>query len=543
MKKSNKQYFNKGQRELLAYGANSETIVAARRFGKSDGIIAPRILRNAQRMPRSAGAIYGATFQQILSRTLPAAVAALTRMNFKNEVHYFIGRKAPKNLGFKTPWIEPQSWDHVMHWYDGSIVHLLSQDVKFSANSLTLDYLMVDEGKSIKSEKFFDEVVPAVSGMIGHYNNIPWHKGITIVSDMPQGKQGEWILNREKQMDLELKETIKGTLAEINRLRKLKGINAKAELKHQQRELNYLRKYFHFYREFDSIDNLELLGEPYIRQMKRELTPMVFQTSIMNRHLTKIEGGFYANLDPKIHYYDAYNNSVLDNQRTSRGSIDLSKIKKASYEYDSDIMPNEPLIIALDYNANINWVVVAQTYKQEMRTVKSLFVKNTRKLRELISDFNDYYEGHPKKQVVYYYDEQALQGAYASDTETFADIVIAELRKRGWIVEAKYIGKQMRHNLKHQYINDAFTGQKYLFPTFNRSNNEFLLPSMEQTGIKIGRNGFEKDKSGEKLPETEEDPLELRTDGTDAWDTLFIGCNFFPVKYLNSVSFSNVFLG
>ena len=91
----------------------------------------------------------------------------------------------------------------------------------------------------------------------------------------------------------------------------------------------------------------------------------------------------------------------------------------------------------------------------------------------------------------------------------------------------------MQHTLKHQYINDAMTGAKYLFPTFNRNNNEFLLPAIEQTGIKVGRNGFEKDKSGEKLIESDEDPLELRTDGTDAWDTLFIG-----IRSLHRPSFS-----
>ena len=31
-----------------------------------------------------------------------------------------------------------------------------------------------------------------------------------------------------------------------------------------------------------------------------------------------------------------------------------------------------------------------------------------------------------------------------------------------------------------------------------------------------------KDKSGEKKPETEEDPLQTRTDGSDAFDTLCI---------------------
>lgn len=43
-----------------------------------------------------------------------------------------------------------------------------------------------------------------------------------------------------------------------------------------------------------------------------------------------------------------------------------------------------------------------------------------------------------------------------------------------------------------------------------------------------GRNGFRKNKSTEKNPESEEDLLEHRTDGTDALDTLYIGCGKFP---------------
>ena len=40
--------------------------------------------------------------------------------------------------------------------------------------------------------------------------------------------------------------------------------------------------------------------------------------------------------------------------------------------------------------------------------------------------------------------------------------------------------------------------------------------------------GFRKNKSTEKNPESEEDLLEYRTDGTDAFDTLYIGCEKFP---------------
>jgi len=540
-KTNKKVYFNPGQLELMYIGANSETIIAARRFGKSDGIIAPRMLRNAQHMPKSAGAIYAATFQQALSRTLPAAVHALSRWGYINERHYFIGRKAPRSANFELPYIAPSSWDHVIHWYNGRIQHILSQDVKFSSNSLTLDDLMVDEGRSINPVKFFDEVVPAVSGMVGHFNNCPWHKGITIVSDMPHSKTGSWLLKREGLMDRELIETIKGTLIEIDRLKKSNLANADRFIREHKQELTFLRKHAHVYREFDALENLELLGESYIKKMKRDLPPLIFQISILNKRLTKLVNGFYANLDAGIHYYDAFDNSYLDNQRTAHGSLDLSKIKSHHYRYDTDVQANKPLYIALDYNANINWIITGQPYENELRTLKSMFVKNERKLRELIKDWADYYEQHPSKTVVYYYDETALQGAYASDTETFADIVKYELRKRSWSIIDQFIGKPMRHNLKHQYINDALTGRKYLFPSFNRTNNEFLLPAMENTGVKIGRNGFEKDKSAEKLEETEEDPLELRTDGTDAWDTLFIGCNFHPINSIG-VSFGNVYM-
>ena len=47
-------------------------------------------------------------------------------------------------------------------------------------------------------------------------------------------------------------------------------------------------------------------------------------------------------------------------------------------------------------------------------------------------------------------------------------------------------------------------------------------------------------KGGEKLDKTEENLLEHRTDGTDAFDTLFIGCEKFPYREIFPVSASGV---
>ena len=48
------------------------------------------------------------------------------------------------------------------------------------------------------------------------------------------------------------------------------------------------------------------------------------------------------------------------------------------------------------------------------------------------------------------------------------------------------------------------------------------------------------DKGGEKLAESEEDLLEHRTDGTDAFDTLYIGCEKFHYHDTFALSVSGV---
>ena len=540
--KTKKVYFNDAQRYLLYLGANSETIIAARRFGKSDGIIAPRMLRNAQHMPRSAGAFYAATFQQALSRTIPAAVAALERWGYYSEKHFFIGRKAPDKLGFRKPYIEPRVWDHCIHWYNGSVVNILSQDVKFSANSLTLDYLIIDEARSVKKEKLFAEAIPAISGVIGHFDNVPWHKGITIVSDMPQGKDGEWLLNRKASMEQDVIDAIEGTLSYIEELKERKTIFARNQLYSQRKFLKEMRRIAHVYKEFDAIENLELLGEGYIALQKRELTPLLFLTCILNKRITKLTNGFYANLDTKKHYYDAFNNSYLNNLRGNNDSFDLNKFKSLSCLQDDDIDPETPLHITCDYNANINWIITGQPVNGELRTLKSMYVKNQEKLRKLLENWSDYYSPNRNKDVVYYYNSTALDKAYADEnSESFKEIVISTLTACGFNMYDKYIGKPMKHQLKHQYIDDGLTGKQSLLPKFNRSNNESLIPAMETTGIRVGPNGFQKDKSQEKLAETEDNLLELRTDGTDAWDDLYIGCVFFPMTGVSKYNTATVF--
>jgi hypothetical protein len=547
--KKKKCYLNPAQQFVHDISPKSKTLVCARRFGKSDGILGPDMLYDVQHMPGSSGFIYQKSFKQALGRTLPATLAFWKRYNYMRDVHYFIGRKAPKWMNFATPEIEPASYDHCIHVYNGTIIHILSEDVPFSGNSLTTDWGKADEGRSLKKEKFFEEMVPTLSGTHPRFASCHKWRGLTIVSDMPTSKQGQWVLEMEKQMDIELINGIEETLEYIKVLRRKYSSlpvlpnNIEREIVYQYKELNEMRKHAFLYKEFDTIDNIEIVGADYVAEMKRILTPLVFQTSVMNRRITKLVDGFYSSLDPELHYYQGTDANFIDNIRTEKGTLDLDKISNTSNcQKDSDIDQNTPLAIAFDYNSKINWVATAQRIEPYMKTLSSFFTKGGKKLRSLCKEWCDYYDDIPNKDVIYYYNSTALDSGYADEeSESFADIIINALELRGWNVTPVFIGKIWPHKLKYQYINDALDGNDYLFPLFNRDNNEYLLPAMEMCGTHMGRTGFEKDKSGEKKEETEGDPYELRTDGTDAWDDLFIGLNFFPQQY-TSLNFSTVFL-
>jgi hypothetical protein len=202
---------------------------------------------------------------------------------------------------------------------------------------------------------------------------------------------------------------------------------------------------------------------------------------------------------------------------------------------DSDVNDELPLEIANDYNAAINSLVCGQKDGNICRTLKSFFVKTPDKLKEVVNKWADYYALRSNRDVVYYYDSTAVFDT-PTDSESFADVVINTLTLRGWNVEPVYIGKPVKHALKHQWFDNAFKGNpEFLYPMFNSENNEYLLLAMDQTGIKVGRNGFEKDKDPEKKADTVEDPDEFKTHITDAWDTLYIGMQYYH-PYVSSLS-------
>ncbi len=542
MSKPNKQiYFNEPQRLTQLIGANISVIVAGRRTGKTDSIAAPFVLRNMQRMPGSTGGIVVPTFKHGLTNTLPGLFAAWKRWGYIQGVHYVVGRKPPKS--FAKAIIEPSDYEHVISFYNGSVAVIISQDRPGSSNSLTLSWLLIDEAKFIDYEKLKDETFPANGGIKSYFGRHSFNHSIMILSDMPQTQKGSWFLHYKDKMDEELIDTIKATIYEIwktkERVRRLKD-EGKAVPKYLKRylrtldtNLNKMRSVAVYYKEYSSIENLQLLGENYIKQMKRDLTPKTFQTSILCQRIGIAKDGFYSSMR-EGHKYNASDFEYLD-------SLGYDFAPEAmDCRADKDINPLAPICIGMDYNANINWIVAGQPEGRRLNIIKSFYVKFERKIPALVEEFCNYYMHHQYKTVVYYYDTTALGANYAVNEQDFHWVVCHEFEKRGWQVEDVYLGNPMRHDEKYLLINQGFAGKQRLMPFFNRQNNDDLILAIQTAGVVRGRNGFRKDKGGEKLDETEENLLEHRTDGTDAFDTLYIGAEKFPYREIFPVTASGV---
>ena len=527
-----KEYFNDPQLYSLAMNTRDEVIVAGRGMGKG-AIQAGRLMTNFQGMPGSMGGFVSPSVKRCLTNILPSMLIHLERWGFKRDLHYVVGKRPWKALHWKSPIFTPANWENTISFYNGSVCNIISQDRAGTSNSMSLDYIIIDEAKFNNFEQLKDETFQANRGNEQYFHNFPLHHGMTITSDMPVTKKGSWFLSYKEDMDKELVEAIEGLVyAKWRAKRQQKAMPSQADaiqkkIDRIEAKLSFLRSKCLLYKEYTSIQNLALLGEEFIRRAKRDLPPLTFATSIMCKRIEISTDGFYGGMREDVNLYTAPNENVLNLEALNDGAI------PNDCRQDSDLDAQLPLIIAFDANANINWLVCGQVGKDgKLRVLKSFFVKYERKIPELLDDFNDYYRYHRRRQVVFYYDATFVGNSYGTHSEAFYRMIITGLRRKGWNVKSKYIGKPMNHILKNDLINRMFRGRAHHLVLINRDNNPDLLISITSAGVKNGQ----KDKSGEKLAETEEDKLESRTDGSDAFDTLCIGVERFPVMQYRSVS-------
>lgn len=534
----NLQYFNDAQYYALAMNTRDEVIVAGRGVGK--GAIQARRLQSCfQGMPGSMGGFVSPSVKRCLTNILPSLLIHLERWGYKRDLHYIVGKRPWKRLHWKSPIFTPAEWSNTISFYNGSVCNIISQDRKGTSNSMSLDYVIIEEAKFVDFEQLKDETFQANRGNEMYFKHFPLHHGMTVTSDMPVTKKGSWFLSYNDKQDPELVEVIEGIVFQIWRLKQklVKSPDKQQQIQRRIDELNQQLSFFRskclLYKEYSSIENLALLGEDFIRRAKRDLPPLTFATSIMCQRVSISADGFYGGLREDVNLYTAPNESVLNihNLVTSdNGAI------PDDCRMDADRDDRSPLLIAFDTNNLINWLVVGQVKGSKLNVIKSFFVKYERKIPELLEDFNEYYRYHRRRQIIFYYDSTMVGTNWGLHYNDPHKEVVRTLRSMGWTVREVYLGNPMNHVEKNALINKMLRGRARLQVLINRDNNPDLIISITSAGVRNGK----KDKSGEKYAETEEDKLEARTDGSDAFDVLCIGAETKPV-YQGAAGVANTY--
>lgn len=530
-----KKFFNKMQRAAMQVQAHDEYYICARGTGKSEGLDARFIIRNVWSMPGSTGGLISPSYVKAWGNTLPAICHALSAWGYKQDIHYVVGKRAPKSMNFRLPKRMPlaDAWQNCIHFWNGTILVILSFSQSMSANSMSLDWLIGPEAKFLDYDKIKSEINPANRGNRQYFDYSPWHHSVLYTTDMPTSKRGRWILDKEQEMDPTHINFIRDMYREMKRHEATPTPTdyTKRVSRELRRDIDLARKfqrpinpqpgkeweYTVMYGEYDIFDNMEVVGKDFIWQMYRDSPPLVWRSAFLNERIFKMENGFYSALDDH-HFYTPADPSGIWH------GTNLTNCLR-----DGDLDLTSPLHIAFDSNASISTACVAQvdTTTNQLTILKDFFVKTPQKLPDLVRAITDYYAAKLRRHVTIYYDHTFIWTTGVM-TESYADTITRIFEQQSWAVTPVYIGQQPPHDFRHSTIDRALKGEPdLLLPRFNAHNTEILRMAMEQAGVRQGKNGFEKDKTPESRTDTPDAPDQYKTHVTDAFDTLFIGTNFF----------------
>jgi hypothetical protein len=530
--KTKEVHFNHTQLQAMVVDANIEVHIIPRGDGKTQGILAYKVANNVITMPRSLGVICQPTYEGMLTKTLPPLIAGLANLGYHKDIHYVIGKAVPESWKKNGLWQDPYqpilSPKYIMHWFNGSAIALVSFNRDNSSNGISCDYIINDEAKftfgKIKN-RFDGELVPAMRGNRQHFEGLSQWQGITFTTDQPGASQAQWLYDYEKEVDLEQIEVIKGIQYEIAVLRglidktesKKKILKYESKLKRQLADLNEMRLGSIFYHEPEPLANLELLGvETYMRQ-KRVLTDAEFRRSILNERVITTDSPFYPNLIDEIHVVP-YQDPLLE-QIAFDSNFDSDLLVRNNSMHDSDISPDRPLDIALDWGYRINVLVVGQEWMNAYHVSNAMFLKAPLTVQDLIQAFCDYYKHHRKKYVNLPYDQTAYAGVGFTDA-TYITESVKVLEKNGWAVNHVNIGASKSHHYRYLLWQAILTERDPRLPKYrwNQHNCTHLITSMHAAPAIQGTNGFKKDKRSEKKNQPQEDATHF----SEAMDTLAV---------------------
>jgi len=406
-------------------------------------------------MPRASFALTGCTYSQILSRTLPSTIEGLEMFNLYQDVDYVVGKSGKKN-GFEMPYQPPNQWNNIIHFSNGSIFQLVSLDNPNSGRGLNSYGIIGDEAALLDPEKLYNNVKTTNRSQKKIFKDCSMLGAEVYASSTPITKKGKWFTDMEKKA-----------------------------IENPQ---------LYLFSQANAFSNPHIRKE-WFEEMRLEApSELLYNAEILNIRPKEITDGFYANINPDKHYYTDYNNSYLETIGVT------AKKEHFNCHQDNDIQRHHPLILSLDWGV-FNCAVVMQPYEDELRVLKSFFVKSPKLLDDLfIEQFIPYYQPHQEKKI-YLYGGHDGNNRLPNSSRTLFQQVEDLLNAHGWTVYLMTRGAAATHFDKYLLINAMLKGYRGLPKIrINEHNNPDLIISIERAEAREGLNGtgVEKSKNSER---------------------------------------------
>lgn len=407
----------------------------------------------ARTMPRSKWAIYAPSYNKFFEDEIPNIKAVLEKLGMYENIHYYVGRRAPESAQFDEAFQSPDNYQHCIHFYTGCTFQVLSEAKASAAVGLNLDGLIVTEAVYCNISILERKVFPAIRGSNGRWfekHNLFGLKAF--FSSTPIDISGKWFT------DLEL------TCAMYPATSK--------------------------YIKAPTSANLENLKEGYLKEAEKITADrVIFEAEYLCIRPKLVNEAFYMLLDEDLHGYE--NPKLLTNPYNDCRD-------------DNDLNPALPLFIGIDLGAVINSATTAQSYPDELRILKDFFVLSSdQKIQDdLVTDICDYYQHHKTKVIYLYFDAQGNNDT-GNTRLTKGQQLANDFRKRGFtVIPMTNRRTNDSHALEHEICLRLMSEENTIFPKFriNKSNAPYLLGSMKNARVKLSgiKKVIQKDKSSEK---------------------------------------------
>ncbi len=451
-------YMNQSQALVTIVDPNKFIGVEGRGTGKTTGIIAPRVLRVAEGMPRERSIISHKSFVALLTNVMPSLLSSLrrdvvmpdgtTRPMLIDGIDFVVGQKdLPAHFQTpRAPLLEPE---RSIVFANGHVLSAVAVDRADSVAGSNIVHAFLEEMKYSDGEKLRSRIIPAIrTSRIGAGSEAckhHLHGGFTGVSDIGRVSIGEsnWFLEYEDQMDEQLIADIitlalKVNEARINLQQGVKVRISESTIRKWEPLLNALRKKAVLFQRVSTFVNRTVLGFDYFKTQMDTLSESEFLSSICSIGDRNHENLFFEKWDESKHTFsDSYIDQII-NQLTLVSSFQLDATCLKYYD------PTDKLLFGFD-PGNFASCVVAQENQSEntLRILKEFFVYAPDDLPDLAQKFSAFFSPAARNyRIDLYYDRAGNKHNEKRSKETDALEFKSELEKYGWRVELKNLGQR-----------------------------------------------------------------------------------------------------